>query len=372
MDNNDKGGRSGTTNELISALVELRDFVLQQWKLRVEAMIPNAVRLGDPVLIDMVPQLYDNIVEALSKDSSRSSATAGTNLAVSHGRERAIMTEYSPPDLLHELQIFREVLFFTLRSKGLDLGQHEAEVIGYSVDQAARESISGFTEAEREKIISFIAGLSHDLRNPLNVANASAQLIQIKTSDPSINNLAKRVCKKIAEADAMIQSLLDAAVLTGQMKLKLNLTSFDIMTLVEEVCADLPMLGKSVTVFGEQVIGYWCQASMKRALENLLNNAYKYGDPSGSVTVRVQREEDLMLLCVHNEGEPIPKAEMNRLFKRYHRMDDTRVRGWGLGLPYVQNVAESHGGTVVVDSAERRGTTFTISIPIDARHYVKN
>lgn len=372
MGNADTGDKSRQTTELSLALSELRDVVLQQWKSRVEAEIPSASKLGDPVLLDMVPRLYDNIVETLATDSSRFSATTGTNFALSHCRERASITDYSPPDLLHELQIFREVLFFTARSANLNLSKCEAEVIGYSIDQAARESISGFNDADHQKIINFIAGLSHDLRNPLAVANATAQLIQLKTCDPSINDLAKRVCRKISEADAMIQSLLDAAVLTSQMKLKLDITSFDIMKLVEDVCADIPLLGKSVRVVGEKVIGYWCYASMKRVLENLISNAQKYGNPSGIITVKVQREEGLMLLSVHNEGKPIPKGEMDRLFKRYNRIDDTHVRGWGLGLPFVQNVAESHGGTVVVDSVENRGTTFTVSIPIDARHYVKN
>jgi signal transduction histidine kinase len=63
---------------------------------------------------------------------------------------------------------------------------------------------------------------------------------------------------------------------------------------------------------------------------------------------------------------------MDRLFKRHQRIADIGVKGWGLGLPYVQSVAESHGGTVVVDSEAGRGTTFTVSIPMDARPYVKN
>jgi signal transduction histidine kinase len=371
METSNNDGRADSMDELASTFLAFREQVLEQWKLRVASEIPTATQLGEPLLLDMVPKLYDNIVEALLAAPSRPLATAGTNLAVSHGRERASMTEYSPPDLLHELQIFREVLFSITKSKGLVLSKRDAEVIGHSIEEAARESISGFNEADKEKSITFIASLSHDLRNPLNVANGSAQLIQLKTSDPSIINLAQRVCKKIAEADAMIQTLLDAAVLHSRMRLKLDLTSFDIMTLVKEVCADLPLLGQRVHVVGEPIVGHWCQVSMKRVLENLLTNAQKYGDPSKPITVRVEREDASMLLSVQNEGTPIPKAEMDLLFKPYHRIEDTHVKGWGIGLPYVQNVAESHGGTVVVDSTAERGTTFTVTVPIDARPYAK-
>jgi len=369
MDTQDSGDPSMT--ELASAFSAFRDLVIEQWKSRVSSEISTAVHLDEPLLLNMVPKLYDNIVQALSADSSRPFATTGTNLAVTHGRERANMTEYAPPDLLHELQIFREVLFSITKSKGLNLSKRDAEVIGHSIEEAARESINGFSEADREKSISFIAGLSHDLRNPLNVANASAQLIQLKSSDPGIVDLAKRVCRKIAEADTMIQTLLDAAVLHGKMNLKLKLTSFDIMTLVEAVCADLPLLGQRVNVIGEPIVGHWCQDAIKRTLENLLTNAQKYGDPAQPITVKVEHEDNLMLLSVHNEGVPIPKTDMYRMFNRYQRFEETQVKGWGLGLPYVQNVVESHGGTVVVDSAAERGTTFTVSIPIDARPYVK-
>lgn len=348
-----------------------RDRVLEQWRSRVAAEIPAAAALNEPLLSNMVPSLYDNIAEALLTDSPRPFAMAGTNLASAHGRERANVTSYASHDLIHELQIFREVLFSVATANGFGLSKHDADLIGHAIEEAARESISGFSEADREKSIGFIATLSHDLRNPLNVANASAQLIQLKTTDPSILNLAKRVCKKISEVDAMIQTLLDAAVLHGRMRLKLNLVTFDILTLVEEVCADIPMFEQRVRVLGESVTGVWCRVSMKRVLENLVTNAQKYGDPSKPITVRTCRENDLMLLSVHNEGKPIPWAEMDRLFKPYHRIEDTDVKGWGLGLPFVQNVAESHGGSVVIDSDAVRGTTFTVSIPVDAGPYVK-
>jgi len=369
--NTDDGKRNTEITEPAAAFTELRELVLAQWSTRVTAEIPTAAALGEPLLINMIPTLYDNITEALATTSPRPFGTTGTNLAAVHGRERAHMTDYAPHDLIHELQIFREVLFSISKAKGLSLSKRDAEVIGHSIEEAARESISGYSEADKEKSVGFIASLSHDLRNPLHVASASAQLIQLKTSDPGISQLAQRISRKIGEADAMIQTLLDAAVRHGRIRMKLRLTCFDILSLVEEVCADMPLLGQRVQVDGHSVRGHWCRMSMKRTLENLLANAQKYGDASKPVTVRVRLEDGLLQLSVHNEGPPIPRSETDRLFKSYQRLEDTDVKGWGLGLPYVQNVVESHGGTVTVDSVEGRGTTFTISVPVDARPYVK-
>jgi signal transduction histidine kinase len=356
--------------DLASEFFACRDDVLDHWRKRVAVEVEAAATLRNPILVDTLPILYDNIVEALAGRVGRDAATSGTNLAAVHGRERAKMTEYGPQDLVRELQIFRDVLFEVIKRRGLRLRKHDAEVIGRSIEVATRESIAGYSLANKEVSETFIASLSHDLRNPLYVASASAQLIQLTTSDPKACELAKRIVEKVRETDAMIQTLLDAAVLKGRMKLKLSLAEFDIMPLVEEVCADLPVTGQPVRVTGEQLRGYWCRRSMKRVLENLTSNARKYGDVSKPITVAVHRVDSRMLLSVHNEGKPIPLADMGRLFNTFQRLEDVDVKGWGLGLPFVQNVVESHGGSVVVDSAESRGTTFTVSVPIDARPYV--
>jgi signal transduction histidine kinase len=370
MTTSDAGNADIRMSELASSFLELRDIVLEQWSARVTAEIPSATRLGEPILINTLPSLYDNIAHSLVAGAPRPFATAGTNLAIAHGRERANMTDYGPHELIHELQIFREVLFGVATARRLPLSKHDAEVIGHSIEEAARESISGYNAFNREVNETFIATLSHDLRNPLHVANASAQLIQLKTSDPGVTELAKRICAKIAETDAMIQTLLDAAVLKGKTKLKLDVAGLDIMQVVEEVCSDIPLSGQHVIIDGERIEGYWCRVSLKRVLENLISNARKYGDSSRPITVRVVRGEAQVLLAVHNEGRPIPEQELEKLFQAFHRIEDVNVTGWGLGLPYVRHVAESHGGTVVVDSAEQRGTTFTVSLPIDARPYV--
>jgi signal transduction histidine kinase len=372
MNSNSPSGQALSKSAIATAFLSCQEEVLGQWALRVTAEIPVAAKLGKPILTDSLPTLYNNIVEALTAGVPRSAATAGTNIAAAHGRERANMTEYGPHDLIHELQIFRDVLFSVTGARHLVLCKSDAEMIGRSIEQAARESISGYNAVNKEATEAFIESLSHDLRNPLHVVSASAQLLLLKTSDPAVINIGKRILRKIVEADAMIQTLLDAAVLRGQMKLRLDLSCFDIVLLIEEVCADIPLSGQQVNIEGRNIDGYWCRASMKRVLENLISNAQKYGDRSKAITVSVDQVDSRIFVAVHNEGSLISKADMARLFTSFRRIEDVNVKGWGLGLPYVQNVAESHGGSAIVDSGEGRGTTFTLSLPVDARPYVGN
>ena len=79
-----------------------------------------------------------------------------------------------------------------------------------------------------------------------------------------------------------------------------------------------------------------------------------------------------MLLTVHNDGDPIPPEQIEAVFQVFRRAEAAKEgerRGWGIGLPYVRSVAESHGGSVQLDSGAGRGTTLSIDVPADARPY---
>jgi signal transduction histidine kinase len=78
------------------------------------------------------------------------------------------------------------------------------------------------------------------------------------------------------------------------------------------------------------------------------------------------------MLSVHNEGQPIALDQMESIFDVFVRAEAAKEgnnEGWEIGLPYVRSVAESHGGSVTVDSAAARGTTFMMDIPQDARPF---
>lgn len=372
MDKSEPVGPGTSLSALGSAFAALREPVLAHWSGQVRAEIVPAQRLSLAALFDTFEILHTNLAEALSSGSARAFATSGTTLSAAHGRERACNSDYLTHDVVHELQLFREAVFQVAAERGLALSSLEAGIIERSLEQAIRDAVCGYAAVMQEGNEAFVANLSHDLRNPLNIASATAQLVGLKAEDPGIAGMARRIVRKIEEADAMIQTLLDAAVLKGRTKLKLELAQFEIMALVEEVCVDMPLLGKSVIPLGEQVLGYWCRMSMKRVLENLMANAGKYGDTAAPITVQVSTAHDRMVLSVHNMGQPIPEDKLAHLFDADKRMKEVDVKGWGLGLPFVQRVVESHGGSVFADSGAGRGTTFTVAVPIDARPFARN
>jgi signal transduction histidine kinase len=98
-----------------------------------------------------------------------------------------------------------------------------------------------------------------------------------------------------------------------------------------------------------------------------LDNAIRYTLGGGSIAVAVGSDGDEVSISIADTGEGIPTRDLDRVFERFYRVDSARSRatgGTGLGLSIVKHVAESHGGTVSVDSELGVGSTFTIRLPI--------
>jgi two-component system sensor histidine kinase SenX3 len=105
------------------------------------------------------------------------------------------------------------------------------------------------------------------------------------------------------------------------------------------------------------------------ALGNLVENAVKYSEAGGQVQIRVRVEGSFAELMVADQGIGIPAADHGRIFERFYRVDKGRGRGTGgtgLGLSIVRHVATSHGGEVLVSSAEGEGSTFVMRLPLAA------
>ncbi|MGQ9350682.1 SpoIIE family protein phosphatase [Mycolicibacterium gilvum] len=124
---------------------------------------------------------------------------------------------------------------------------------------------------------------------------------------------------------------------------------------------DCPPLGEQVYVD----LDMW-----EKVIFNLLSNALKFTF-EGSVSVTARRDGRGAVITVSDTGTGVPADEMPRLFERFHRIENTRARsneGSGIGLALVKELVGLHGGTIDADSAESRGTTFTIRLPWGAGH----
>jgi signal transduction histidine kinase len=364
-----------TENDLSTVsrqILGLRDMVFAEWEKDVRRLVAGAQHLLHPILVNTLPVFYDNIAEALSDDHPRPRATSNNDIAAAHGNERARMTAYGPEQIIHEYQIFRDVFSRVMDANDVALTRNEWRIVNASIDSAVREAVKKFTSMHDTFRHRVAASLSHDMRNPLSVVVNGAHVLTLAGTPDKTPVIARKILENGRRLSTMIEELLDALSFHRGEKVPLDLSRFDLRELADGVCADAIAGGGHCTVSGPAVIGNWCESSLRRALENLVSNAIKYGDGDG-VRIRVDSAHDRMLLSVHNTGNPIAAEHRARIFQYLWREDSAKdQRGWGIGLPFVQSVAESHGGSVTVDSAPETGTTFLIDLPVDCRPFVAN
>jgi signal transduction histidine kinase len=309
----------------------------------------------------------------LSPDHPRESASSGTNAAGVHGSERARTTPFGPDQVVHEYHILRESIAVVAKGR-VELGDAEWAIIDRSINAATREAIRAYTRIHEELRHKVAAALSHDMRTPLSVVANGAHLLKVTSDLSKVRHVAGRIEANTDRLEQMIADLLDALTFQGAARIPLHLTRFDILDLARET-RDQYSNGHendaTIAISGEAVTGYWCRASLRRALENLINNAIKYGDGS-TVNIIARQTRGRLMLSVHNEGNPIPEEQHDRIFEYLRReTGPLSATGWGIGLPFVKAVGESHGGSVTVDSSPELGTTFIVDIPVDCRPFVE-
>jgi two-component system phosphate regulon sensor histidine kinase PhoR len=147
---------------------------------------------------------------------------------------------------------------------------------------------------------------------------------------------------------------------------------FDLRELAAEVIAGMKLQFEKagalaqLTSSGEGFEVKADRAHVSSVISNLLDNALKYSKESPVITVHVVREEGKIVLAVTDNGIGIPAVYIGRLFDKFFRVpsnDHHNIKGYGLGLNYVQHIIGWHKGSIGVESKEGKGSTFTIKLP---------
>ncbi|HEY1147474.1 MAG TPA: HAMP domain-containing sensor histidine kinase [Pseudoduganella sp.] len=343
------------------AMQGLRTQVISAWSSAARSSLNKAGRLPDPILLNTLPAFYDSLAQLLTCESGVDDVSV---IAQEHGGERARLSGYDTTALIEEFQLFRRVLFDQLHQAAITLTHEQRQAIDSAIDSAIRESVTAFAMVQSALREQFIAAITHDIRTPLSNASMAAQIIESRAGNEALRTMARKILDNTARIDVMTRDLLDCIVFNSGERLPLDITEFDMAELAREI------VPAGVSFEAESVTGHWCRESMRRALENLLGNAMKYGE-GNPAELTVRREGERVRIAVHNDGNPIPASQLESIFQIYRRAQAAKGHrdGWGVGLPYARRVAESHGGSIIVTSSVESGTTFVIDVPIDARPF---
>ena len=226
--------------------------------------------------------------------------------------------------------------------------------------------------AERE----LLANVSHELRTPLARIRVALDIASESEVESGIS-LAD-IAQDLAELERIVEDVLASARLaldTGASsggKLPMRTEPGDVRALLDRSVAlfavahpdralELDLADTLGTMNADPVL-------LRRAIDNLLENAHKYTDePERAIKLAARREGERAIISVIDRGIGIREADQARLFEPFFRVDRSRTRatgGLGLGLLLARRIVEAHGGTLAIASALNEGTTATVTLPV--------
>lgn len=245
-----------------------------------------------------------------------------------------------------------------------------AELIGRQLED--RDALTRSRQALRAERASsrlreeFIAVLGHDLRSPLASLSSGLRVLEREGMSERSARTVSLMRATIGRMNALIDNLLDLA--RGRLGRGL---AFEISP-CEDLRAEIEqVVGEIRAATGHEIALDWqaegaisCdRRRMGQLASNLVSNAVKHGDPEAPVRVECGLEGGRFRLEVENQGDPIPAAIADSLFRPFFRGGgDEGRQGLGLGLYIAREIARAHGGTLTVDSTEER-TRFTLLMP---------
>ena len=230
-------------------------------------------------------------------------------------------------------------------------------------------------EVEISKRVQFIRALAHELKTPLTSALAASDLLVTQLNEEPQLSLARNIYRSATNLDSRVEELLDLA--RGELgMLDLKLEPVDILQLLRQTADDMKPLasrqGLTLSVdLPPTLPSVDAEAGrVQQILVNLLNNAIKFSSENGRVALGASVRQDSVVVEVRDTGSGISKAEQQRLFEPYHRVegDRDRLSGLGLGLALCKNLVELHGGRIWVESRPGEGSTFSFSLPIEVNN----
>lgn len=234
-------------------------------------------------------------------------------------------------------------------------------------------------EQVREDLTHMIV---HDLRNPLSSIMSSLELIRARLRDPTIDipldqlfAVAQRSGERLF---GLIDSILDVARLESG-KAELTYQVIDVGNMVGEAVEQV----RPVAVGREIRLSSYVPPDLPliegdrnlllRTLNNLLDNAIKFTPPDGEVRVTVDRlSADALQFVVSDTGRGIPLEHQERIFDRFARVPNEKVRGTGIGLAFCKLAVEAHGGRIWVESRPGQGATFKFTIPLHPARRIRS
>lgn len=265
------------------------------------------------------------------------------------------------------------VVEFRLKFKNGDYVWHLARALPYAENREITLWLGTNTNIDLQKTNEqrkdeFLSIASHELKTPLTSIKAYNQIVQ-KISDPEkLKPFLKKSADHIARLERLISDLLDVTKINAG-KVFYAQEPINIRDLITHSAESIQHTISSHEIIVETVpdINYiGDQLRLEQVLHNFISNAVKYSPKADKVIVNSKVDEDNIIVSIQDFGIGIARENLDRLFDRYYRVDNTAMRfeGLGLGLFISAEILRKHGGSFWIESEPDKGSTFYFRLPL--------
>jgi signal transduction histidine kinase len=250
---------------------------------------------------------------------------------------------------------------YELRALNLFAEQAAVAVLNARLFEAERAHVTELLELDRLKS-DFVALVSHELRTPITSIIAAAATQRRLGIAPDQEEMADIIERQAKRLHAMVEDLLSQARLENDRTLPPS-QPVDVAALARLAARDFAVSGRVVEVEGPDALTtFGDPEGLRRVLDNLIENAFKYG--AQPVRVVLDSDGQEVRISVVDAGPGIPEAERERVFERFHRLGQgSGDPGLGLGLSIVRGLVRSSGGEIWLEEAPGGGTAVRVSLP---------
>jgi signal transduction histidine kinase len=211
----------------------------------------------------------------------------------------------------------------------------------------------------------FVSDASHELRTPLSVLRAQVELLASETDEHRRDEGTATLLHRLDQLDRLVADMLTlASAEAGQL---VEPHPIDLHDFFDDLHRDLPLFGERD--FQLQAADGTLQADPDRltqVLRNLVRNAVTHTSPGDRISITARGSNSHLDITISDTGPGIPPDEIDHIFERFHRLDQSRSRdhgGSGLGLAIARAITEAHGGAIHAESGPGQGATFRIELP---------
>lgn len=243
-----------------------------------------------------------------------------------------------------------------------------------SIARHVNDMADALAQRDRDRLV-FLAGVAHDLRNPLGALKLASAAISPEAPLPpedDIRQTLARVQRQINRLDRMVWDFLDASRVEAGI-LEMQPERCDLREIAVAVTQLFRAAARSrelvLSLPEEPAVSRCDPGRIEQVLTNLVSNAIKYSPKGGRVEVRISRPAGRVRVSVSDEGVGISDDALTQIFEPFKRRGTSNesIPGVGLGLFVSRRIVEAHGGAMEVESAPYRGSTFHVVLPADER-----